>query len=102
MMVCPGHAVTEKASFERIFKLTGTHLAAAAVGFVLAAFLFGPKPRVTRLEPRTADVLELGRQAQAAASSSAAPAFERAMGLCQKLGWPACDRASIRQMGVAP
>jgi hypothetical protein len=91
-----------KPSFDRIFRLTGTHLAAGAVGFIVAALVSAPKPRATALDPHTAQVLELGRQAQAAASASAGPALERAVKLCESLRWPACDPASIRHMGERP
>ena len=87
-----------KPSFERVFKLTGLHLGAAALGFAVAAALFAPKPRTNvPLPARTAQILELRKQALAAAS--AAPALARATELCRALAWPACDVDSVRQMG---
>lgn len=94
--------MTAKPSFDRIFRLTGTHLAAGTLGFAIAVVLFAPKPRVTTLDPRARQVLELGHQAHAAASASVGPALEQAVKLCNTLRWPACDPASVRQMGIAP
>jgi len=91
-----------KPTFDQIFKLTGTHLAAGAFGFVIAVLLFAPKPRVTPVNPLAEQVNSLGRQARAAASASAGSALEQAMAQCEKLKWPACDAASVRQMGAAP
>lgn len=92
----------DQPSFDRIFRLTGTHLAAGAAGFVLAVILFAPKPRIAAIDPRTERVLELRHQAQAAASASSSPALDQAVKLCEALHWPACDRASVQQMGTAP
>jgi hypothetical protein len=95
--------VDEKATFERIFKLTGVHLGAAAAGFALAAALYAPKPREhTPLPPRTAQILELRQQARAAASAAPGPALARATELCRALGWPSCDAEAVRQMGQVP
>ena len=91
-----------KPTFDHIFKLTGTHLAAAAIGFAAAALLFAPKPRVQSEDPLAGEVLELQTQARAAASASAGAALDRAVALCQKRHWPACDAASVRKMGSAP
>jgi len=91
-----------KPTFDQIFKLTGTHLAAGAFGFVAAVLLFAPKPRVAQVNPLANAVNELGRTARAAASASAGPALERAIAQCEKLKWPACDAASVRRMGGAP
>lgn len=94
--------MSQKPSFEQIFKLTGTHLAAGMLGFLVAVLLFAPKPRVPHLEPRAAQVLELAGKARAAASASSGPALREAVELCQKLAWPACDPDSVRQMGRPP
>jgi hypothetical protein len=91
-----------KPTFDQVFKLTGTHLAAAMLGFMLAVLLFAPKPRVLREDPLASEVLELGTQARAAASSSTGAALDRAVALCQKRRWPACDPASVRRMGSLP
>ncbi len=90
-----------KPSFETVFKLTGYHLGAAALGFMLAATFFAPKARVVMpLPERTLKVLELRNLARAAASSGAA--VERAVELCKALAWPSCDEASVRAMGKEP
>jgi hypothetical protein len=118
--------VNGKPSFERIFKLTGVHLGAAAGGFVLAALLFAPKPREpTPISPRAAQILELRNQARAAAGRAmgvragtagtpgaanaasavagpASAALVRAGELCRALAWPACDADSVRAMGQEP
>ena len=95
--------MTGKPSFETVFKLTGYHLGAAAVGFMLAATLFAPKPRVVAPVPeRTLKVLELRNQARAAASASSGAAVTRAVELCKALAWPACDETSVRAMGKEP
>lgn len=94
--------MTTKPSFDRIFRLTGTHLAAGALGFAIAVAVFAPKPRVATLDARARQVLELGHQAHAAANASAGPALEQAVKLCDALHWPACDAGSVRQMGIAP
>ncbi len=95
--------MSDKPSFERIFKLTGVHLGAAALGFVLSASLFAPKPRAaTPLSERTLKILELRNQTRAAASASAGPALDRAVELCKALGWPACDADSVKAMGREP
>lgn len=92
-----------KPSFESIFKLTGYHLGAAAVGFFVAATFFAPAPRaVTPLPERTLKVLELRNVARAAASASANGAVDRAVELCKALAWPSCDAESIRAMGKQP
>jgi len=91
-----------KPTFDQIFKLTGTHLAAGLLGFVLAVVLFAPKPRVTHEDPLATEVLELRTQARAAASASTGPALERAVSICQKRRWSKCDPASVREMGNAP
>jgi len=91
-----------KPTFDHIFKLTGTHLAAAVLGFLGAVLLFAPKPRVLREDPVASEVLALETQARAAASASAGPALERAVAICQKRRWPACDPASVRKMGSVP
>jgi hypothetical protein len=92
--------VSRETTFEQVFRFTGLHLGAAAVGFALAAVLFAPGPRKsTQLPARTAQILELRSQAQAAASASSGPALARASELCRALAWPACDAASIREMG---
>lgn len=88
-----------KPTFDQIFKLTGTHLAAGAFGFVVSVLLFAPKPRATHVNPLAERVNELGRLARAAASASAGPALEQAMAECEKLKWPACDASSVRHMG---
>jgi hypothetical protein len=92
--------VSARASFEQVFRFTGLHLGAIALGFVVAGLLFKPKPRTTPpLSPRTVQILELRTQAQAAAAASAGPALARATELCRALAWPACDPESIRRMG---
>ena len=91
-----------KPTFDQIFRLTGTHLAAGAVGFVVSVVLFAPSPRAAHVNPLAAAVNELGKHAKAAASASSGPALERAMAECEKLKWPACDAASVRHMGGAP
>ena len=92
-----------KPSFETIFKLTGFHLGAASVGFLLAATLFAPKPRVVPpLPARTLQVLELRNLARTAASASSGDALAHAVALCKTLAWPACDAASVRAMGKQP
>lgn len=91
-----------KPTFDHIFKLTGTHLAAGALGFVLSVLLFAPKPRATHVNPLANEVNELARNARAATSASTGPALEQAMAQCEKLRWPACDASSVRQMGRAP
>jgi hypothetical protein len=91
-----------KPTFDQIFKLTGTHLAAGALGFLVAVVLFAPQSRATHVNPLASAVNELGHHAKAAASASTGPALERAMAACQKLKWPACDASSVRQMGVTP
>jgi len=91
-----------KPTFDHIFKLTGTHLAAATLGFMLAVLLFAPRPRVRHEDPLASEVLELRTQARAAASASAGAALDRAVALCQKRRWPACDPASVRKMGSLP
>jgi hypothetical protein len=92
--------VDGRPSFDQIFKLTGLHLGAAALGFFVAAACFAPKPRANvPLAPRTLQILELRKQARAAAAASASPALARATELCRALAWPACDANSVRQMG---
>jgi hypothetical protein len=91
-----------KPTFDQIFKLTGTHLAAGALGFAVSVVVFAPPPRATRVNPLASEVNELGRQAKAAASASTGPALERAMAACEKLKWPACDASTVRRMGGAP
>ena len=87
-------------TFEQVFRFTGLHLGAVALGFGIAAASFAPKARTSApLPTRTVQILELRAQAQAAASASAGPALARAEDLCRALAWPACDRESIRQMG---
>jgi hypothetical protein len=87
-------------TFEQVFRFTGLHLGAVALGFAVAGALFAPKARKSEpLPARTVQILELRTQAQAAASASAGPALARAEELCRALQWPACDRESIRQMG---
>lgn len=66
-----------KPSFEHIFRLTGFHLGAAGLGFLIAAWLFAPKPRrPAALSPRVVQILELRARAQsfAAMLPNAAPA----------------------------
>ena len=92
----------EKPTLDQIFRLTGTHLAAGAVGFIAAVVLFAPKPRVAHEDPVTQEVLELQTQARAAASASTGPALERASAICRKRRWPACDPESVRKMGLPP
>jgi hypothetical protein len=95
--------VHAKPSFETIFRLTGVHLGAAAIGFVLAATLFAPRPRqTTPLPERTLRILELREQARAASSAASVVAVARATELCKGLDWPACDADSIRAMGSQP
>jgi hypothetical protein len=92
--------VSGKPSFDQIFRFTGYHLGAAALGFALAAAFFAPKPRASApLPPRTAQILELRTQVRAAASASRGPALARATELCRALAWPACEAESVRQMG---
>ena len=92
-----------KPTFERIFKLTGLHLGAAAGGFALAALLFAPKARTqTPLPERTVRILELSHQARALASAAGGPELARVTELCRALAWPACDPESVRQMGKVP
>ena len=87
-------------TFEQVFRFTGFHLGAVAVGFAVAGALFAPKARKSApLPARTVQILELRTQAQAATSASAGPTLARAEELCRALAWPACDRESIRQMG---
>jgi hypothetical protein len=92
--------VSAQPTFEQVFRFTGYHLGAVAIGFAIAGALFAPKARKSEPLPRrTVQILELRTQAQAAASASAGPALARAEALCRALAWPACDRESVRQMG---
>jgi len=91
-----------KPTFDQIFRLTGTHLAAGALGFAAAVVLFAPQPRVAHDDPVAKEVLELQTQARAAASATTAAPLARAVAICQKRRWPACDPESVRKMGSPP
>lgn len=96
----PPESSDVKPTFDQIFRLTGTHLAAGALGFVAAVALFAPKPRVVVDDPVAREVLELQAHARAAASAGPGTELERAIAICRKRSWPACDADSVRKMGT--